>query len=393
MAATHGVNWYSQLTALRAQMRPLVHALRQRGGPEVQQRGGNKGMARELKRSKAKLGASSGLTEWSPSKKAKRGSASGLSEGSPSKKARLRGATPAVNLPSSLPPHILPATDLLRDANAGQRVLSQMCNCSWWDWSQGSTLLFWRWPSGEQRRASWDGMEAYLQAEPPSFQQRVKRPKQEAFELLLPKFQAILARGYVVSNQDATELTELEDFIMSFIDYFGVPKADDVQVVYNGASCGLNDTVWAPNFWLPTAKSAARVLNFDYCCVDLDLGKMFLNFPLPMLFCRFSGIDLSPFKDRLGFKHVSNQAFQLCWERCWMGFQPSPYYSTRFNWAEEFARGDGREKLNPLRWDEVRLNLPGDKVFDPTLPRVMKWDLEINNIAKEVSTFVDDLRT
>jgi hypothetical protein len=85
-------------------------------------------------------------------------------------------------------------------------------------------------------------------------QQRVKRPKQEAFKLLLPNFQAILARGYVVSNQDATELTELEDFIMSFIDYFGVPKADDVQVVYNGASCGLNDTVWAPNFWLSTAK-------------------------------------------------------------------------------------------------------------------------------------------
>jgi hypothetical protein len=79
-------------------------------------------------------------------------------------------------------------------------------------------------------------------------------------------------------------------------------------------------------------------LKFDYCGVDLDLGKMFLNFPLPMLFRRFSGIDLSPFKDRLGFKHVSNQAIQLWWERCWMGFRPSPYYSTRFYyWAEEFA--------------------------------------------------------
>ncbi len=91
-------------------------------------------------------------------------------------------------------------------------------------------------------------MDPYLQSKPPSFQQRVKRPKQEAFKLLPPKFQAILARGYVVSNQDATEITELEDFIMSYIDYFRVDEVNDIRVLYNGASCGLNDTVWAPNF-------------------------------------------------------------------------------------------------------------------------------------------------
>jgi hypothetical protein len=127
-------------------------------------------------------------------------------------------------------------------------------------------------------------MEAYLQSEPPSFKQRVKRPKQEAFDLLLPKFQSILERGYVVSNQSTTEISELEEFIMSYIDYFRVSKADDVHVVYNGASCGLNDTVWAPNFWLPTPKSAARVLNYNYCGVDLDLGEMFFNYPFQCYF-------------------------------------------------------------------------------------------------------------
>jgi hypothetical protein len=76
-----------------------------------------------------------------------------------------------------------------------------------------------------------------------------------------------------------------------------------------------------------------------------------------------------------------------------MGFLPSPYYSTRFYyWAEELGQGDRREKLNPLQWDKVPLNFPGDKKFDPTLPMVMKWDLEIDNIAGDVSTFVDDLR-
>jgi hypothetical protein len=59
-----------------------------------------------------------------------------------------------------------------------------------------------------------DGMEDYLKSEPPSFKQRVKHPKQEAFDLLLLKFQSIFERGYVVSNQSATEIAELEEFII-----------------------------------------------------------------------------------------------------------------------------------------------------------------------------------
>jgi hypothetical protein len=43
-----------------------------------------------------------------------------------------------------------------------------------------------------------------------------------------------------------------------------------------------------------------------------------------------------------------------------------------------------------LRWDEVRLNLPGDEAFDPILPRVMKWDFIIDNIAGDVLTFIDN---
>jgi hypothetical protein len=120
---------------------------------------------------------------------------------------------------------------------------------------------------------------------------------------------------------------------------------------------------------------------------------MFLNFPLPRLFRQLSGIDLSPFKDLLGYSHISKNEFQLRWERCWMGFKPSPSYSTHFYyWAEEVARGNRQKKENPLRWDEARLNLPGDKAFDPALPRVMKWDGDIDNIAGDVLTFFDDSR-
>jgi hypothetical protein len=399
MRETHGADWLHELTSLRARLHPILQRLRTTEDPSGQQ-GGVKGFKGKTKGSKgqgvvkSKYSNSSKKVYFKGHQKdseLKRKRGAGFS---PSKKTKLaRDIFASQRDTSSVPPPTSPETELLRDATVGTSVLSKICNSDWWSWNRGSTLAFWRWPPGEQRRATRDGMETYLQSKPPSFREAAAVPKKEAFDLLLPKFQSILERGYVVSNQDASEITELEDFIMSYIDYFGVPKADDIRVVYNGSSCGLNPTVWAPNFWLPTGKSATRVLNYNYCGVDLDLGEFFLNFPLPMLFRRFSGIDLTAFKDKLGYSHVSDKDFQLRWERCWMGFKPSPYYSTRFYyWAEEFARGDRREKLNPLRWDEVRLNLPGDPSFDPTLPRVMKWDRSIDNIAGDVLTFVDDSR-
>ncbi len=71
--------------------------------------------------------------------------------------------------------------------------------------------------------------------------------------------------------------------------------------------------------------------------------------------------------------------------------KPSSFMEVRFYYfAEEFARGNRRCKGNPLRWDYVRLNLPGDPAYDPTLPRVMKWDKVINNMAGDVVLFVED---
>jgi hypothetical protein len=181
MTVTHGANWSGQLTTLWVEMRPLIHNLHQRGGPNGQQR-------REFEeKGKAKGGSKRDRDSFKgfPTKKGK----GRFRDDYPSKKEK--GTTMRANSQgalSSLAPHLSPAVNLLRDANAGQSVLYKMCNCSWWDWTKGSTLLFWRWPAGEQRRAARDGMDPSLQSKPPSFQQRVKRPKQEALELLLPKF-------------------------------------------------------------------------------------------------------------------------------------------------------------------------------------------------------------
>jgi hypothetical protein len=186
-----------------------------------------------------------------------------------------------------------PTTDLLRDGDVGEDALSKLANSSWWNWDKGSTLLFWRWPKGEQQIAARDGMDAYISGPLPNYQVRARPIKTAVYDLLLPKVKKIIDRGYVKVGQG-------RDFIRSYIDYFIVPKADDVRPVYNGTSCGFNGSVWAPNFWLPTAKSVSRVLDYNYCGVDLDLGEMFLNFPLPKVFRSFSGVDLGQFKPDLG---------------------------------------------------------------------------------------------
>ena len=75
------------------------------------------------------------------------------------------------------------------------------------------------------------------------------------------------------------------------------------------------------------------------------------------------------------------------------GMKPSPFNSVRsYYFAEEFARGNPRLEENPMRYDQVILNCPGSSTYNPSLPRVMKWNDIASAIAGDVVTFVDDLR-
>jgi hypothetical protein len=274
-------------------------------------------------------------------------------------------------------------SELAKDVSVGFALLAQWAESTWWTWNKGSTLIFWRWPIGERRRAARDGMAPYILGPLPRYMRAARKPKPEMFELILPKLQKFLNRGYV---------HPAEGNVYSLIDKFAVPKADDIRVVLNGTSCGLNDAVWAPNFWLPTSNTAANLLNYNYCSVDVDLGEMFYNFPLTEVLRKHSGIDFTPYKSRMTHDE-SDDSFLVRWLRCWMGLRPSPYYAVRYYyWAEELVRGNRRCPNNPLRWDEIRINCPGNATHDPTLPRVMKWNKLINNIAGDIVTFVDDLR-
>lgn len=72
----------------------------------------------------------------------------------------------------------------------------------------------------------------------------------ENFDKIISKIETVLKRGYIQPGQ-----------VSSLIDFFAVPKGDDIRLVYNGTSCGLNEATWAPHFWLPYPRTAIRILD------------------------------------------------------------------------------------------------------------------------------------
>lgn len=172
----------------------------------------------------------------------------------------------------------------------------------------------------------------------------------------------------------------------SDIDHFAVPKVvdddgvvQDIRVVYNGTSCGLNQKLYAPNFWMPNIGTPLRALSFGYWRCDFDMGEFFLNFVLQEELRKFCGVRLEVIS-----KFLDSPTVFDCesWTRCLFGLCPSPFWTIKlFYHADKGVRGDRLDENNPMRWDYVVLNLPGSSKFDPRLPWVMKWDANCNAIT------------
>jgi hypothetical protein len=132
----------------------------------------------------------------------------------------------------------------------------------------GSTFVYWRW--GQYDDIAKNGMMPFVINKFPQNKQKGRRHSDDQkFQLIAAKLQVILQRKYIAPG-----------FVSSLTDSFDVPKDDVIRLVYNGSCCGLNAAIWVPNFWLPFSRSAIRVLDFGYYSVDMDIGEMFLNFPL-----------------------------------------------------------------------------------------------------------------
>jgi hypothetical protein len=175
-------------------------------------------------------------------------------------------------------------------------------------------------------------------------------------ELMRAKVVKVRKRGYVSPG-----------VVTNGTHYFSVPKGlDDIRMVYNGTSCGLNDVLWAPRFGLPTVKQTLRALLAGYLQCDLDVGEQFPNFYLHEELRQYSGVDVREVRSSnpadVQWEEGRGPGPWECWEQNWMGLRVSPYRSLQWQVRLKYELYGGRKDLtNPYHWARVEFNLPGSK--------------------------------
>ena len=166
--------------------------------------------------------------------------------------------------------------------NPGMECILRASPSSWWVWDQGSRPFFWNFDDEFILDAMY-GNKPWIEEHLPRFQARQK-PKEngDLAQLVASKFAKVRKLLYVKPTQAKSE-----------IDCFWVPKGDDdLRIVYNGTSYGLNPVYWAPWFGLPTVYSQLRALLPGYSTGDADIGDMFHNFMQHPSVAPFIGINI-----------------------------------------------------------------------------------------------------
>ena len=279
---------------------------------------------------------------------------------------------------------------LKRDLEVGRDVVSRYGASTWWDWSQGSTLHFWRWHPDFRVQARdgipmmmMDKMQPYLH---PQQWPKIAEQKSQMFSKLIK----VVNRGYI-SKGNVTSLTG----------FFPVPKGDsDIRMVYDATKCGLNKTIWAPSFWLPTIDTTLSQVEIGGFMSNIDLGEMFLNFPLDRKLWPLTGVDLTEMRESLleqtDVVLPDSGPLHLHWNRCLMGLKSSPYQAVKFfAWVEDFICGLAKENSNPFGYDKVVSNFPGSKEYNPAEPRVYKACKDGDGghrFAANFEVYIDDIR-
>ena len=173
-------------------------------------------------------------------------------------------------------------------------------------------------------------MRIFVQSALPRSHQGVKPPRfaSETRKLVASKIDAMVGKSYLE-----------EGLVRTSLHYFAVPKGEsDIRVVFDGTPCGLNDSLWSPNFFLPTSRNASELLSFESWMADVDFGEFFHNFFADERVRKHSGVDtapLSPFMMADADKTTSTgdpklKFMGLRCVRLFMGMKPSPYNAGGF---------------------------------------------------------------
>jgi hypothetical protein len=198
------------------------------------------------------------------------------------------------------------------DLEVGRDALHKAAQATCWDWPGGSTLFFWRWPPYAQEVVR-NGHPPWFSSDPPQCFKPQRREKEESTHCMMEaKLRGVHAKGYIA-----------EGMVQSLMFYFAMPKgADDIRMVYDTTVSGLNECLWSPNFWLPSAEGLVECMSEASWMGDLDMGEQFLNFHLHQDLQQYCRIDVCPL-----FHPKRKATYWLRWTRCMIGLRPSPYFT------------------------------------------------------------------
>jgi len=265
-----------------------------------------------------------------------------------------------------------------------REIVEQAANNEWFEYPAGSRVHYFRFPR-KYRSIARDGVPVFFTKEGPSSIRAQPNMADNAKAVLKNKIIKMWKKKYL--DVPPTKLK-------SAIKYFAVPKGiidnvvQDWRVVYHAGANGLNDSIWAPNFFLPSVDSLLRIVDESSFMEDRDVGEMFLNFELHHTVRKFTGVDVKP----LGLSEQECPHRWLWWTKNFMGFWSSPYNSVKmYLIAEEVIRGDRLDGNNPFRWDHIELNLPGCPNYQPARSWISKRQVH-GKLASDIVVFVDNKR-
>ena len=235
------------------------------------------------------------------------------------------------------------SAEFVADYEAGIEALNRVGGSSFWNWDDGSSIFFWRWPK-EIMQECRDGCNIFVKGRLPCYTRKQRMPPDPSdFAKVAAKIKVVRDKQYICKGS-----------VKSLTSFFAVPKGDsDIRLVYDLSACGLNEALWAPSFWMPSVDNVLDVATHKSWFSDIDAGEMFLNYKMDQKIQPYAGVDVS----------WAEEGKSLRWER-WsrmaMGLVSSPFATTRiFAWAMEIIKGDRFDPKNPFAWDKVVINPSG----------------------------------
>jgi len=211
-------------------------------------------------------------------------------------------------------------SEIILDGNVGADTVGRAVNADWWNWSDGSTLLFWRWPEEVRLEARGGSSFPWLFKDKlPNYKIPQHYPRdQNHKKLLIDKVWSPIARRYIEMG-----------FVKSLSGFFCAPKGlTDIRIVYDMTKCGLNAALWSPRFYLPTPDSVFDSIEYQSWMADTDQGEIFLNYFADPHLISYMGVDVTEVVKGSEFDTGKARTW-MRWNRWPMGVRQSPYATTR----------------------------------------------------------------